>query len=66
MAVPLISNSKVIAALSVSIPTYRANDEKLELVRSLLLDAKNKIETFFHDNNIDEDILVFENSNEIF
>ncbi|MGN9163993.1 IclR family transcriptional regulator [Tissierellaceae bacterium HCP3S3_D8] len=59
IAVPLINKSRVIAALSVSIPTFRESDEKFELAKNLLLDAKSKIETFFYDNHIDEEIFVF-------
>lgn len=59
IAVPLINNSKPVAALSVSIPTFRVNDDKIETVKKLLLEAKNNIESFFNDNHIDEDMFIF-------
>lgn len=59
IAVPLINNSRAIASLSVSIPTFRIDDKKIEVIKSLLLDAKSNIETFFLDNHIDEEMFVF-------
>lgn len=41
-AVPLESNGNVIAALSVSIPKFRATTEKIELVTELLLNARRQ------------------------
>ena len=41
-AVPLESNGNVVAALSVSIPNFRATTEKLNLVTELLLNARRK------------------------
>lgn len=41
-AVPLESNGKIIAALSVSIPNFRATAENLELVTKLLLNARRQ------------------------
>lgn len=41
-AVPLESNGNVIAALSVSVPTFRATTEKLNLITDLLLNARRQ------------------------
>ncbi|SFL59678.1 IclR family transcriptional regulator [Pelosinus propionicus] len=41
-AVPLESNGTIIAALSVSIPNFRATKEKLNLITELLLDARRQ------------------------
>lgn len=43
-AVPLTSKGKIIAAISISIPTFRATDEKIKLAIKLLLEAKAKID----------------------
>lgn len=43
-AVPLMSKGKITAALSISIPTFRATDEKNKLAIELLLKAKEQIE----------------------
>ncbi|MDF2636303.1 MAG: transcriptional regulator, IclR family [Pelosinus sp.] len=41
-AAPLESNGNVIAALSVSVPNFRATKEKLDLITDLLLDARRQ------------------------
>lgn len=61
IAAPLFKDSKIIAALSVSVPSFRANDEKLQSIKNLLLEARLKIETFFRENNIDTDMFTFNN-----
>lgn len=45
-AVPLHANGKPVAAISVSIPTFRMTEEKNELSKELLLEAKEKIEAY--------------------
>ncbi|AOT69283.1 IclR family transcriptional regulator [Geosporobacter ferrireducens] len=61
LAVPLSNNGETVAALSISIPTFRATEEKLNLAKSLLLSAKKKIETYFAAVNIDVESLTFKN-----
>ncbi len=41
-AVPLESNGNVIAALSVSVPNFRATKEKIDLITQLLLNARDQ------------------------
>lgn len=43
-AVPIRQKSRVVAAISVAIPVFRYSDTKANLVQTLLLDAKSKIE----------------------
>lgn len=45
IAVPVEKNGEVAAALSVSIPIFRATDEKKEQVKAVLFEAKAEIET---------------------
>lgn len=52
-AVPLISSGKTFAAISISIPSFRANEEKINLATTLLLQAKEQIEAT--SLNIDAD-----------
>ena len=44
IAIPIKKNDKVIAAVSVTIPTFRSNEEKREEIKKLLLFHKKKIE----------------------
>ncbi len=52
IAVPLIHKNKILASISVSFPIFRVSHEKLELIKSTLLSSKERIETFFYENNI--------------
>ncbi len=47
VAVPIEKDNKVIAAISVSVPTFRSSDEKLNGILEILLKYKNKIEESF-------------------
>lgn len=47
VAVPIEKDNKVIAAISVSVPTFRSSDEKLNSILEILLKYKNKIEESF-------------------
>ncbi len=53
LAVPLKKGNHIVAAISVSTPTYRATTQKLELIKVQLFKAQQKIEKIFHDLNID-------------
>lgn len=53
LSVPLFKGDDILAAISVSIPLFRMTDEKTELIKSLLLETKVKIETFFREHDID-------------
>lgn len=44
IAVPVEKNGEVVAALSVSIPIFRATDEKKEQIKQVLLNGKQQIE----------------------
>ncbi|HHV09916.1 MAG TPA: IclR family transcriptional regulator [Clostridiales bacterium] len=52
-AVPIRKNGRVVAAISVAIPTFRYTEEKASLVKLLLFDSKSKIEGIL--NSIDTD-----------
>lgn len=54
LATPLTYDGKVMAAISVSIPTFRLTKEKEEAVREELLLSKKHLETLFMNLNIDE------------
>lgn len=45
IAVPVEKNGEVAAALSVSIPIFRATEEKKKQIEAVLFEAKNEIET---------------------
>lgn len=52
-AVPIRQKDKVVAAISVAIPIFRFSEEKASLVRSLLFDAKNKVEAILSNAESD-------------
>ena len=52
-AVPIRQRGRVVAAVSVAIPIFRYTEEKAELSRALLFDAKNKLENIL--DSIDTD-----------
>ncbi|MFD1347838.1 IclR family transcriptional regulator [Oceanobacillus caeni] len=54
-AVPLNVNEKPVAAISVSIPTFRITKEKIELTTELLLHVKDKVEEYFSAVNFEVD-----------
>lgn len=53
LAIPIRKDNKVVISISVSIPTFRVTDTKIELLKKLLLQSKNKIESFLSKLNID-------------
>lgn len=61
VAVPLFNNKKVVAALSVSIPAFRASAEKIELTKKLLLEVRLEIEKYFAENHVNTDMLLYSN-----
>jgi DNA-binding IclR family transcriptional regulator len=54
-AVPLRKDGVAFAALSVSIPVFRATDEKKDLILLLLKQARDKIESYLNTNNVEID-----------
>ena len=50
-AVPLRKNGKINAALGITIPTFRATDEKIELIKSLLLEYQIRIQNIMTELN---------------
>lgn len=52
-AVPIRQNNRVVAAISVAIPIFRYTDTKADLVRTLLFDAKSKLENLLDSINMD-------------
>ncbi|AKL94944.1 transcriptional regulator KdgR [Clostridium aceticum] len=52
IAVPIRKDGKVVAALSISIPTFRITSEKNQLISHLLLNSKNRIEKLIKDFDI--------------
>lgn len=53
-ATPLQYNDRIIAAISVSIPTFRLTNEKEQAIKKQLLLSKKHLETLFMDLNVDE------------
>ena len=53
-ATPLQYNDRVIAAISVSIPTFRLTQEKEQAIKEQLLLSKKHLETLFLNLNIEE------------
>lgn len=53
IATPLYKGNEIVAGISVSTPTFRLEKEKIELIKSLLLQARKKIETFLKEEDID-------------
>lgn len=53
-ATPLYKDGRILASISVSVPSFRMTEEKNELIKRMLLEAKAKIETFFKENDIEE------------
>lgn len=52
MATPLkLKNGEIIAAISVSMPSFRVDDKKIEEVKNILLQNKEKIETILELNS---------------
>jgi IclR family transcriptional regulator, KDG regulon repressor len=58
VAVPLFNGERVVASLSVSIPAFRANSEKIELIKNLLLEVRSDIERYFTENHVNADTLI--------
>lgn len=56
VAVPLMAQGAPVAALSVSIPLFRRTDEKLEIVRESLFDAKQNIEILFSNRALSSEL----------
>ncbi|MDR3259461.1 MAG: IclR family transcriptional regulator [Fusobacteriaceae bacterium] len=53
ISVPLFKGEDILAAISVSVPSFRMTNEKTELIKKLLLETKTKIETFFREHDVD-------------
>lgn len=53
LAVPLRKGDHIVAAISVSTPTYRTTPQKIEVIKEQLFKVQKKIESIFHDLNID-------------
>lgn len=49
----LRKNQKIVAALSVAVPTFRCDDEKKNYIRGVLLASKRRLEELFRDANLD-------------
>lgn len=52
ISTPLYKDQSLVAAISVSIPFFRMNPQKTELVKKLLLESKYKIEQILSENDI--------------
>lgn len=59
VSVPLVKGDDIVAGLSVSIPSFRMEAQKSELIKSLLLESRSRIETFFREKDIDVNNLTF-------
>ena len=52
ISTPLIKGNKVIAAVSVSIPNFRYNDEKRQQISNILLESKKSLEKLLKRNDL--------------
>jgi len=59
IAVPVYKDNRIVLSISVTIPTFRETPEKIELVKKLLIQTKNKIEILFSNLNIDINAFTF-------
>jgi IclR family KDG regulon transcriptional repressor len=59
VAVPVCKDNRIVLAISVTIPTFRETPEKIELIKKLLIQAKNKIEILFSNLNTDTNDFTF-------
>ncbi|MDR0880019.1 MAG: IclR family transcriptional regulator [Clostridioides sp.] len=50
-AVPLRKNNRINAALSVTLPIFRADTEKIDLIKNLLLEAQQRIQSIMIERN---------------
>ena len=57
LSTPLMKNNDILAAISVSVPSFRMTKEKNDLIKKLLLESKAKIETYFREHDIDKNNL---------
>ncbi|MGB4590280.1 MAG: IclR family transcriptional regulator [Clostridiaceae bacterium] len=53
ISTPLYKGKEIVAGISVSTPTFRLTEEKVEQVKSLLLQSRKKIETFLREKDVD-------------
>lgn len=58
LAIPLMNNGNIIAAISVSTPSFRLTPEKTQQIKEQLLNAKKRIELFFKEHDISDSQLV--------
>ncbi len=53
VGVPIRKNGRVVAAVSVAVPLFRAGDEKIKLIGALLQNAREKIERIIAERDVD-------------
>ncbi len=53
VGVALRQNGHIVAGLSVAVPIFRCDDEKIAYIRGLLLDAKRRLELLFREVKLD-------------
>ena len=53
ISTPLYKGKEIVAGISVSTPTFRLEKEKVEQIKSLLLQSRKKIETFLKEKDVD-------------
>lgn len=63
IAVPIRKDNQVGFAISVSVPSFRATPEKIELIKKLLIQSKGKIEALLNKLDVDINSLSFFSSN---
>lgn len=59
IAVPVYKDNRIVLSISVAIPTFRETPEKIELIKKLLIQSKNKIETLMNNLNSDINAITF-------
>lgn len=52
VAVPVKKSGRIVAALSIAVPVFRATDEKMELCKGLVINARKKIERLLESMEI--------------
>ncbi|TAH72750.1 MAG: IclR family transcriptional regulator [Anaerolineaceae bacterium] len=53
ISIPIRQNNKIVAAISVAVPTFRYTQEKADLIQHLLLNAKHRLESILKTIYVD-------------
>lgn len=53
LGTPICKGDDIVVGLSISTPTFRLDQEKIEKIKLMLLESKKRIETFFKEGDVD-------------